>query len=89
MCKSEFLTLIKRYFYGEETDYHDMKETDVIRYAVYQFYEGETIDIEDSQTIIAITPFNRLRIYEDTGVTYVVTALDRMNREGRQSALKR
>ena len=75
--------------YGEDADYHDMAETDVIRYAVYQFYEGETIDIEDSQTIIAITPFNRLRIYEDTGVTYVVTALDRMNRESRQSALKR
>ena len=54
---------------------------------VYQFFPGETIDIEDAQTIIAITPYTGVLVEDYSegpsaeGSTFVVTALDRMNRE--------
>lgn len=55
---------------------------DPIRYVVYEFYPGESQNLEDSQTIVALTPYNRVMINsEDKGVTYAVTALDRLNRE--------
>jgi len=56
-------------------------ETDVVKYAVYEFFSGETQDINDPQTIIAITPMRRVLLSDDKGVTYAVTAIDRMNRE--------
>ncbi len=62
--------------------------TDQTKFVVYQFYPGENSeDISDSQTIIAMTPFTRVLISDDTdpasveGMTFAVTALDRMNRE--------
>lgn len=61
------------------------KETDPVRYVVYQYFPGEREDLEDSQTIIALTPYNRVFVTDDSddvaGSVYVVTALDRLNRE--------
>jgi len=57
--------------------------TDVVKYVVYEFFQGESQDIEDSQTIVAMTPFTKVRITADKGTTYAVTALDRMNRESK------
>lgn len=61
--------------------------TDAIRFVVYQFYKGEKPDINDSQTIIALTPYTNVLITEEgshddlRGHTFYVTSLDRMNRE--------
>lgn len=75
--------------YGTELSVADMKETDVVKYVVYEFFEGENIDTSDSQTIIAITPFNKVRVEDDEkGITFVVTAVDRMNRESRPVKLR-
>lgn len=61
---------------------HKPHATDPVRYVVYQFFAGEKQDITDPQTIIALTPFTKVQIDpEQKGVTYAVTALDRMNRE--------
>lgn len=61
---------------------HKPHATDPVRYVVYQFFAGEKQDINDPQTIIALTPFTKVQIDpEQKGVTYAVTALDRMNRE--------
>lgn len=68
-------------------------ETDAIRFAVYQFFPGETPDLDDSQAIIALTPFTRLKIGEAgesafKGSEFFVTALDRMNRESQPVSIK-
>lgn len=62
--------------------------TDQIRFVVYQFFPGENADdISDPQTIIALTPLSKVMIADDVdpesvkGMTFAVTALDRMNRE--------
>ncbi len=59
------------------------KETDVVKFVVYQFFPGEDVNIEDSQTIIALTPKNRVLLDDEAlkGCRFVVTSLDRMNRE--------
>lgn len=57
--------------------------TDVVKYVVYQFFPGETQDIDDAQTIIALTPYTRVKIDGEPEVTYAVTTLDRMNRESK------
>ncbi|MDE5675195.1 MAG: family 10 glycosylhydrolase, partial [Muribaculaceae bacterium] len=58
------------------------KETDVVRYVVYQFFPVEKIDLDDSQTIIAVTPENGVAVADAGdkigGCTFVVPALDRM-----------
>ena len=55
--------------------------TDVVKYVVYQFYPGEEQNLDDPQTIIAITPFTSVMLGDDSKATYAVTALDRENRE--------
>lgn len=63
------------------------QETDQVRYVVYQFFPGESVDLEDSQTIIAVTPYTGVLIEDASegpsseGSLFIVTALDRMNRE--------
>ena len=63
------------------------RTTDAIKFVVYQFFPGEEIDIEDAETIIALTPLNTVLIEDNTagpsgeGSTFIVTALDRLNRE--------
>ena len=62
--------------------HHKESESDVVKYVVYEFFPGETQDINDPQTIIAVTPLTRVLIPDDTeGATFAVTAVDRMNRE--------
>lgn len=71
------------------------KETDVVKYVVYEFLPGEDTDnLEIAETIITITPNNRIVLAEKGGEselkgnTYVVTAIDRMNRESKPAKLK-
>lgn len=68
------------------------KETDAVRYVVYQFFPVEKIDLDDSQTIIAVTPENGVAVADAGdkigGCTFVVTALDRMNRESDPVSIK-
>lgn len=65
------------------------ESTDPVRYVVYQFFPEENIDIEDSEAIIALTPFNAVLVEDISegpsaeGSTFVVTALDRLNRESK------
>ena len=58
-------------------------DTDPVRFVVYEFFPGEEQVIDDPQTIVALTPYRRVKISDDKGVTYAVTALDRMNRESK------
>jgi hypothetical protein len=65
--------------------------TDAIRYVVYEFFPGEEVDTEDPQTIIALTPYNSVQLPEDElekGILFIVTALDRMNRESNPARVK-
>ncbi|MDE6393268.1 MAG: family 10 glycosylhydrolase [Muribaculaceae bacterium] len=62
---------------------HEEEATDVVKYVVYEFFQGESQDTEDSQTIVAMTPYTKVSITADKGATYAVTALDRMNRESK------
>lgn len=66
------------------------RETDAIRYVVYQFYPGEKVDLENSEAIIALTPDNKVWVNRDDihGCEIVVTSLDRMNRESRPVTIK-
>lgn len=57
--------------------------TDVVRYVVYEFFPGEDQNIEDSQTIVALTPFTRVKVDSEKGITFAVTTLDRQNRESK------
>ena len=62
-------------------------DSDVVRYVVYQFFPDEEIDTEDAETIITITPHTAVLVEDSKegpnaeGSTFVVTSLDRMNRE--------
>lgn len=70
------------------------KDTDAVRYVVYEFYPGERPDTEMAEAIIALTPYTRLRVADADaaqtveGNTYIVTSLDRMNRESEPVKLK-
>lgn len=62
------------------------KESDVVKYVVYEFFEGESIDLDDPEAIIAVTPYNAIRLDNaEPGTTFIVTALDRLNRESAPS----
>lgn len=64
---------------------HSQKADDAVKFVVYEFFPGEKQDLDDSQTIIAMTPMTEVLVGDDRkelqGVTFAVTALDRMNRE--------
>lgn len=71
------------------------KDTDAVKYVVYEFLPGEnSSDLDNAEAIISITPNNRLILAgqggetELKGNTYVVTAIDRMNRESRGEKIK-
>ena len=68
------------------------KAEDPVRYVVYEFYPDEEVDIENPEAIVAVTPFSSMMIGDDqsappAGTVYVVTALDRQNRESRPARL--
>ena len=76
-------------------DSKKQKETDIVKYVVYEFLPGEdSSDLENTEAIIAITPFqniilgDRSQDKEFKGNTYVVTSLDRMNRESKPVKVK-
>lgn len=60
---------------------------DPVRFVVYQFFPDEQIDTEDPETIIAVTPYSSVLVEDVSdgpaarGSTFIVTAVDRMNRE--------
>ena len=68
--------------------------TDAVKYLVYQFFPGEEVDIDDPEAIIALTPYNTVLVEDYTdgpsaqGSTFIVTAVDRMNRESEPVTLK-
>ncbi len=58
--------------------------SDVVRFVVYEFFPGEEVDINDPQTIIALTSYNSVLLPDDDlekGTLFIVTSLDRLNRE--------
>lgn len=55
------------------------KSTDVVRYVVYRFDDKKSINLEDANAIVVVTPNNEFKT-EVPGV-YVITALDRVNNE--------
>lgn len=72
-----------------------MKETDVMKFVVYEFYPGEDPEnLENAVAIIAVTPNNKLILGKEADLeslkknTYVVTSVDRMNRESRPVTVK-
>lgn len=63
------------------------RATDPVKFVVYEFFEGETVDLDDPAAIIAVTPYNAVRMDSaESGTVFIVTALDRMNRESEPSA---
>ena len=68
------------------------KETDAVKYVVYEFLEKENPDnLDNAVNIIMITPETSLEIGQKDelkGNTYVVTSVDRMNRESSPVRLK-
>lgn len=60
----------------------EMNETDPVKFVVYEFFKDEEIDLDDPEAIIAITPLNAVRIDSaEPGSVFIVTSVDRMNRE--------
>ena len=56
------------------------------RYVVYRFRRGEKLNVEDPRQIIGIVPASNNRFFDEyyqpeDGVTYAITALDRMHNE--------
>ena len=75
------------------TPQEQLHPTDPVKYVVYQFFPGEPTDIEDPETIIALTPFHTVLVEDISDgpsaecSTFVVTAVDRMNRESEPVSL--
>ena len=68
--------------WGMESPLLEGKDTDVVKFVVYEFFDGESVDLDDPEAIIAITPKNKIRLDSaEPGATFIVTALDRLNRE--------
>lgn len=67
---------------------------DPIRFVVYQFFPEEKIDINDPEAIISLTPYNTVLVEDLSsgpsaeGCTFVVTSLDRMNRESEPMSVR-
>lgn len=70
------------------------KATDPIRFVVYSFLEGEDIDLDNVEAMMLLTPRKEYLVSEDDdkdalkGIRFVVTALDRLNRESAPAVLK-
>lgn len=63
---------------------------EAVKYVVYRFAKGESIDLDDASHIVTVTPDNFYKLpYEDGSekYVYVVTALDRLQNES--SAVKK
>lgn len=63
------------------------KESDPVKFVVYQFFPDEKTDIDNPETIIAITPHNKVELGSPgKNERFIVTSLDRLNRESKPSA---
>lgn len=63
---------------------------EAVKYVVYRFAKGESVDLDDASHIVTVTPDNFYKLpYEDGSerYVYVVTALDRLQNES--SAVKK
>lgn len=63
---------------------------EAVKYVVYRFAKGESVDLDDASHIVTVTPDNFYKLpYEDGNerYVYVVTALDRLQNES--SAVKK
>ena len=63
---------------------------EAVKYVVYRFAKGESVDLDDASHIVAVTPNNFYKLpYEDGSerYVYIVTALDRLQNES--SAVKK
>lgn len=73
--------------YDSKSSSSEEKAADPVKFVVYEFFEGEEINLDDPQAIIAVTPLNAIRMDSaEPGTVFIVTALDRMNRESDPSA---
>lgn len=60
--------------------------SDPVKFVVYEFFKDETVDLDDPAAIIAITPYNAVRVDSaEPGTVFIVTTLDRLNRESEPS----
>lgn len=60
------------------------KTDEAVKYVVYRFAKGESVNLDDASHIVAVTPDNFYKLpYEDGSerCVYVVTALDRLQNE--------
>lgn len=61
--------------------------SDVIKYAVYEFLDGEQPDTDNAEALIIVTPYTSVCLGDastvNDGRTFAVTSIDRMNRESR------
>ena len=69
------------------------QSTDVVKYVVYEFFDDENKDIDNAETIISITPFTSVELPDGAkndgiGRTYMVTGVDRLNRESKPVSIK-
>lgn len=70
-----------------------LKASDPVKFVVYQFFPDEQPSVEDSEAIVALTPYKKVMVADTedpeavAGMTFLVTALDRMNRESRAARI--
>lgn len=66
------------------------KATDVVKYVVYEFVEGEHIDTGNVEAIISITPYTSVELTDaPEGNTFAVSGVDRMNRESKPTVFRK
>lgn len=77
-----------------QADKPEGKDTDQIRFVVYSFLPDEELTLDNVEAIMTLTPYDRYLVSEDDdtsvlkGMRFVVTSLDRNNRESAPVELK-
>lgn len=73
----------------------EMEETDAVKFVIYEFLPGENPEnLDNTEALIMVTPDSNILISSQEsgadikGNTYVVTSLDRMNRESAPVKIK-
>lgn len=65
-------------------DLKNQKDTDPVKFVVYEFLPDEEIDLNDASGIITVTPKNEVLFSTpEPGTTILITSVDRMNRESK------
>ena len=65
-------------------------KNEAVQYAIYRFEKGESIDLDDTRHLVALTRETFYELPASTAVpcVYVVTALDRMQNESKGVKVK-